>query len=219
MAGKTVTISGYGNVGTYVAQKVTELGGKVVTMADEDGYLHDPEGICGRKWEYMANLWTIRRQPARAYAEEFGCEWVPGKHPWEVPCQIAIPTATENELDLEAAETLAANGCLAVVEAANMPCTPEAVHCFQEKGLLFAPSKAANAGGVSVSGLEMAQNSMRLAWSREEVLSRLEVIMNNIHQTCLTAATQAGQPGNYVVGANVAGFIKVADAMLDQGLV
>lgn len=217
--GKTIAISGYGNVGTYVVEKANELGGKVVTIGDEYGYVHDPDGIKGVKLDYMAKLWSIYRKSAKDYADKFKCEWVPNRRPWEVPCDIAIPTAMENELDGASAALLVQNGCKTVVEAANMPCTPEAVHLFQEKGLLFAPGKAANAGGVSVSGLEMTQNSMRLAWSREEVDSRLKVIMHSIHQACLNAAAQYGSPGNYVKGANIAGFVKVVDAMLDQGLV
>ena len=217
--GKTVCISGYGNVGTYVVEKINELGGKVVTIADEYGYVFDPDGIKGEKLEYMSSLWSVYRQSARDYAEKFGCKWVPDKRPWEVPCDYAIPTAMENELDVDGAKDLVANGCRAVVEAANMPCTHEAVQYFQENNILFAPGKAANAGGVSVSGLEMSQNSMRLNWPREEVDERLKIIMRRIHKTCLEAAEKAGRPGNYVIGANVAGFIKVVDAMLDQGLV
>lgn len=219
LAGKTVAISGYGNVGAHVVQKVNELGGKAVTLADEFGYVYDPAGITGEKWKFMSELWSLRRQPARDYAEKFNCEWLPNRRPWETPCDIAIPTAMENELDLEAARALTANGCRAVVEGANMPCTPEAVRHFQDHGVLFAPGKAANAGGVSVSGLEMTQNSMRLAWTREEVDARLKLIMKKIHCKCLQAAGAAGKPGNYVVGANVAGFAKVVDAMLAQGWV
>lgn len=219
MEGKTVAISGYGNVGTYVIEKVNELGGKVVTIADEDGYVHDPEGIKGEKLAYMADLWTVYRRPAKDYADRFGCEWVPNRRPWEVPCHVAMPTALENELDRSDAETLVKNGCRAVVEVANMPCTLEAVHYFKDNNILFGPAKAANAGGVATSGLEMSQNSMRLSWSREEVDRRLKDIMRNIHATCLNAAEQYGMPGNYVAGANIAGFIKVVDAMIDQGVV
>ena len=219
VAGKTVTISGYGNVGTFVTEKINELGGKVVTICDEFGYVHDPEGIAGEKLEFMSTLWTVHRKSAKAYADRFGCEWVPEKKPWEVPCDIAMPTAMENELDEDHAQQLVKNGCIAVCEGANMPCTPEAVHIFQDNDVLFAPGKAANAGGVSVSGLEMTQNSMRLSWTREEVDNRLHIIMQSIHQTCLDAAEQHGSPGNYVAGANIAGFIKVVNAMLDQGVV
>ena len=219
IAGKTVAISGFGNVGTYVTHKINELGGKVVTLADEDGFVYDPDGISGDKLKYMAELWCVHRSSAKDYADRFNCEWFPGQRPWSVPCDVAIPTATENELDLLAAKTLVENGCRTVVEAANMPCSAEAVHFFHENDILFAPGKAANAGGVSVSGLEMTQNSMRLNWTREEVDDRLKLIMKKIHCTCLAAADEAKRPGNYVIGANVAGFIRVVEAMLDQGLV
>ncbi len=219
IAGKTITISGYGNVGTYVTEKINELGGKVVTLADEQGYVHDPDGIRGEKLQFMSKLWTVYRKSAKDYADAFNCEWVPDKRPWEVPCDIAIPTAMENELDGHHANLLVRNGCKAVMEVANMPCTPEAVHLFQEKGVLFAHGKAANAGGVSVSGLEMSQNSMRLNWSKEEVDRRLKGIMKNIHKMCKETAEQFGSPGNYVTGANIAGFVKVVDSMIDQGVV
>lgn len=219
LAGKTVVISGYGNVGAYVVAKVNELGGKVVTLADEYGYVFDPDGIQGEKLKFMASLWTIYRKSAKEYADKFGCEWVPNKRPWEVKCDIAIPTAMENELNGDQARMLVKNGCKVVVEAANMPCTPEAVHEFQANGIPFAPGKAANAGGVATSGLEMTQNSMRLSWTSEEVDTRLKIIMKTIHKTCLEAAAQYGSPGNYVKGANIAGFTKVVDAMMDQGLV
>ncbi len=219
LAGKTVVISGYGNVGAYVVAKVNELGGKVVTLADEYGYVFDPDGIQGEKLKFMVSLWTIYRKSAKEYADKFGCEWVPNKRPWEVKCDIAIPTAMENELTGDQARMLVKNGCKVVVEAANMPCTPEAVHEFHANGIPFAPGKAANAGGVATSGLEMTQNSMRLSWTREEVDARLKIIMKTIHKTCLEAAAQYGSPGNYVKGANIAGFTKVVDAMMDQGLV
>ncbi len=219
LAGKTVAISGYGNVGAHVVEKVNELGGKVVTLADEYGYVFDPDGIGGEKLKFLKTLWTVYRKSAKEYADKFGCEWVAGRRPWEVKCDIAIPTAMENELNGEDAGTLVQNGCKVVVEAANMPCTPEAVHVFQESDIPFAPGKAANAGGVATSGLEMTQNSMRLAWTSEEVDARLRVIMKTIHRTCLEAAAQYGSPGNYVKGANIAGFVKVVEAMVDQGLV
>ncbi|MFA6034975.1 MAG: NADP-specific glutamate dehydrogenase, partial [Myxococcota bacterium] len=219
LKGKTITISGYGNVGTFFIQKANELGAKVVTIGDEYGYAHDPDGIKGEKLDYMSTLWTVYRKSAKEYADKFRCKWVPNKHPWEVPCDYAVPTAMQNELDGDAAKTLVKNGCKAVIEAANMPCTPEAVHVFQQSGVLFAPGKAANAGGVATSGLEMSQNSMRLAWGREEVDMRLHEIMRNIHKACMEAATAYGVPGNYVMGANIAGFIKVANAMMDQGVV
>ena len=167
----------------------------------------------------MADLWCVRRGSAKEYADRFNCEWFPEQRPWSVPCDIAIPTATENELGQDGAFSLVENGCRTVVEAANMPCSSEAVHFFQENGVLFGPGKAANAGGVSVSGLEMTQNSMRLNWTKEEVDSRLRLIMKKIHNACLSASEEVNRPGNYVVGANVAGFRKVADAMIEQGLV
>lgn len=219
LAGKTVAISGYGNVGAYVVEKVNQLGGKVITLADEYGYAFDPDGIGGEKLEFMKTLWTVYRKSAKEYADKFGCEWVPDRRPWEAKCDVAIPTAMENELNGEDAKTLVQNGVKVVVEAANMPCTPEAVHVFQENGIPFAPGKAANAGGVATSGLEMTQNSMRLSWSSEEVDARLRVIMKTIHRTCLEAAAQFGSPGNYVKGANIAGFVKVVEAMIDQGVV
>jgi glutamate dehydrogenase (NADP+) len=217
--GKTITISGYGNVGTFFIEKANELGGKVVTIGDEYGYAHDPEGIKGEKLDFLMDLWTVHRRPAKDYADKFGCEWVAGKRPWEVPCDIAVPTACENEIRKDDAATLVKNGCQCVAEAANMPCTAEAVAIFHEAGLLHAPAKAANAGGVATSGLEMSQNSLRLSWSREEVDQRLRRIMSSIHTSCLEAAEAFGTPGNYDAGANIAGFLKVADAMLDQGLV
>ncbi|MBE0565989.1 MAG: NADP-specific glutamate dehydrogenase [Krumholzibacteria bacterium] len=217
--GKTVTISGYGNVGTFFIQKVNELGGKVVTIGDEYGYAHDPAGISGEKLDFLMKLWTVHRRPAKDYADKYRVEWIPGKRPWEVPCDIAVPTACENELRKPDAEALVANGCKCVVEAANMPCTADAIALFHAKGILHAPGKAANAGGVATSGLEMSQNSMRIGWSREEVDKRLHGIMKNIHGACVAAAAEFGVPGNYDAGANIAGFLKVADAMLDQGVV
>ncbi len=220
LAGKTIAISGYGNVGTYFVQKAVELGAKVVSIADEYGCVHDPEGIAGDKLTYMADLWTVYRKSAKEYADKYDCEWKPGVRPWQsIKCDIAVPTAMQNEIDADDAVALVANGCQAVCEAANMPCTPEAIRIFEEAGLLYAPGKAANAGGVATSGLEMSQNSMRLAWPREEVDGRLHQIMQGIHQACLDAAERYGSPGDYAKGANIAGFLKVADAMIDQGVV
>ncbi len=219
LKGKTVSISGYGNVGTFIVEKINELGGKVVTLGDEYGYVHDPDGIKGEKLEFMSTLWAVYRKSAKEYADKFGVTWVPGKRPWEVKVDVAMPSACENELDAASAKTLVANGCMAVVEAANMPCTPEAVEIFHANKVLFAPGKAANAGGVATSGLEMSQNSLRMSWSREEVDAHLHGIMKSIHEACYTAAETYGHPGNYVVGANIAGFLKVAGAMLDQGIV
>ncbi len=218
--GKTVTISGYGNLGCYAMQKLNELGAKVVTIADEDGYCYDPDGIRGEKAKFVEDLWQVHRLPASEYANKFkGVQFVANKRPWEVKCDVAIPTAAENELDEAAAKALVSNGCRCVAEGANMPCTPGAVQVFQQNGVLFGPGKAANAGGVATSGLEMTQNSMRLNWSREEVDGRLREIMSRIHRVCLETAEAYGAKGNYVIGANVAGFLKVADAMLDQGVV
>ncbi|NLW91509.1 MAG: NADP-specific glutamate dehydrogenase [Syntrophomonadaceae bacterium] len=217
--GKTITISGYGNVGTYLIEKANQMGGKVVTIGDEYGYVRDPEGIKGEKLDFLMDLWCVYRRPAQDYAREFGLEWVEGCSPWEVPCDIAIPTATQNEVALADAQKLVANGCLCVAEAANMPCMADAVNYFLEKGILFGPAKAVNAGGVAVSGLEMSQNSMRYAWTFEEVDSRLKGIMKEIHRKSSEAAKEYGLGNNLVAGANIAGFLKVADAMKAQGVV
>jgi glutamate dehydrogenase (NADP+) len=216
--GKKVAISGFGNVAWGAALKVTELGGKVVTLSGPDGYIHDPEGVSGEKIEYMLELRATNEDIVRPYAYEFeGVEFVQGKHPWEVPCDIALPCATQNELNKEDAEKLIANGCICVCEGANMPCTPEAIELLQEKEILYAPGKASNAGGVATSGLEMAQNSMKINWSREEVDNRLHHIMTNIHENCVKYGHEDGYT-DYVKGANIAGFLKVANAMLDQGM-
>ena len=216
--GKTVLASGYGNVGTFFIEKVTEMGGKVVTIADEYGYVYDPDGIRGDKLEFLKDLWVVYRKPAKAFADEFGLKWVAGKKPWEVPCDIACPTATQNEIHEEDAVTLIKNGCWCVVEAANMPSTNEAINVFLDAEILFAPAKAVNAGGVAVSGLEMSQNSMRYNWAREEVDQKLKQIMRSIHEQCVHYGKHGGYT-NYVQGANISGFVKVADAMLQQGLV
>jgi len=216
--GKTFVISGSGNVSQYATQKVNELGGKVVTLSDSDGFIHDPDGISGEKWEYVMELKNVRRGRISEYAEEFGVKYYPGERPWGIPCQIALPCATQNEINGEEAKTLVKNGCFCVSEGANMPTTPEGVEVFLENKILYGPGKAANAGGVSTSGLEMTQNSMRLNWSREEVDARLHQIMRAIHEQC----TKYGKEGNfinYVKGANVGGFLKVANAMMDQGLI
>ena len=216
--GKTVCMSGYGNLGSHALQKVNELGGKVVTIADEQNYIHEPEGIRGEKEGYVVDLWQVHRQGLDAYANKYGVKLHPGR-PWKVPCDVAIPTGAENEITLEDAKSLVANGCKVVAEGANMPSTADAVHYFQQNGVMFGPGKAANAGGVATSGLEMTQNSMRMAWSREEVDAKLKEIMNRIHRVCLDTSAALGDPGNYVRGANVAGFVKVADSMIDQGVV
>lgn len=217
--GKTITISGYGNVGTFFIEKANQLGAKVVTIGDEFGYVYDPDGIKGEKLDMLMDLWCVYRRPARAFADEFGLKWVEGKKPWEVPCDIAVPTATQNELKKEDAQKLIANGCICIAEAANMPCSAEAVELCLKNNILFGPAKAVNAGGVSVSGLEMSQNSMRYAWSFEEVDAKLKDIMIDIYRKSSEAAREYGMEGNLVAGANIAGFNKVADAMMAQGIV
>jgi glutamate dehydrogenase (NADP+) len=217
--GKTVTISGFGNVAWGAALKVTELGGKVVTISGPDGYIYDKDGISGKKIEYMLELRASNQDIVKPYSYEFGAEFHEGKRPWEVKCDVALPCATQNELNGDDAKKLVANGCMCVCEGANMPSTPEAIEVFLEHKILFAPGKAANAGGVATSGLEMSQNSMKLNWSAEEVDNRLHEIMRNIHAACVKHGTEKDGYVNYVKGANIAGFIKVANAMIDQGLV
>jgi glutamate dehydrogenase/leucine dehydrogenase len=219
LKGKIATVSGSGNVAQFAVQKLTELGRKAVTMSDSAGAIYDPEGIDAEKLAWVMDLKNNRRGRIKEYAEHFGCEYFEGKRPWHVKCDLAFPSATENEIDKEDAETLVKNGCYLISEGANMPSTPDAIEVYMEKKILYGPGKAANAGGVAVSGLEMTQNSMRLPWSREEVDSRLQTIMKNIHQTCVDFGTEADGYVNYVNGANVGGFVKVADAMLAQGVV
>jgi glutamate dehydrogenase (NADP+) len=217
--GKTVAISGFGNVAWGAAAKVNELGGKAVTLSGPDGYIYDPDGISGEKIDYMLELRASNQDIVAPYANRFpGSTFVAGKRPWEVKCDIALPCATQNELGKADAEKLVANGCICVSEGANMPCTPEAIEIFLHNQLLYGPGKAANAGGVATSGLEMSQNSMKLNWSREEVDSRLHEIMKNIHAACVKYGTEDNGYVNYPKGANIAGFIKVADAMMDQGI-
>jgi glutamate dehydrogenase (NADP+) len=216
--GKTVVVSGSGNVAQYATQKATEFGGKVVTLSDSNGYIYDPAGIDKEKLEYAMWLKNVKRGRISEYAQKYNCEYVEGKTPWGVKCDIALPSATQNELNGDDAKTLVANGCICVSEGANMPSTPEAVEYFLEKGIMFGPGKAANAGGVSTSGLEMTQNSMRLSWTREEVDQRLHMIMKDIHKTCVKYGTESNGYINYVKGANLGGFVKVADAMLAQGI-
>ncbi len=217
--GKRVAISGFGNVAWGAALKVTELGGKVVTLSGPDGYVYDPDGVSGKKIDYMLELRASNQDIVSPYAKEFeGVEFHPGKHPWEVPVDIALPCATQNELNAEDALNLVKNKCMCVCEGANMPSTPEAIEIFQKNGLLFAPGKAANAGGVATSGLEMSQNSMKLSWGKEEVDKRLHEIMHNIHEQCVKYGKRADGYIDYVKGANVAGFLKVANAMLDMGI-
>jgi glutamate dehydrogenase (NADP+) len=218
--GKKVCISGFGNVAWGAAQKVEMLGGKVVTISGPDGYIYDPDGITGEKINYLLELRASNQDIVKPYSYEFpGAQFHQGKHPWEVPCDVAIPCATQNELNLEDAKNLVKNGCICVAEGANMPSTPEAVEHFLEHKILFGPGKAVNAGGVATSGLEMSQNSMKLNWRREEVDQRLHDIMKSIHETCVKHGKDETGYVNYVKGANVAGFLKVANAMLDQGII
>jgi glutamate dehydrogenase (NADP+) len=217
--GKTVAVSGFGNVAWGAVTKANELGAKVVTLSGPDGYIYDPDGVSGVKIDYMLELRATNEDIVKPYALEFDTRFVPGRHPWEVKCDLALPCATENELNKEDAGKLVENGCMCVCEAANMPCTPEAIEVLLEHKLLYAPGKAANAGGVATSGLEMSQNSMKLNWPREEVDRRLHEIMKNIHAACVKYGEEPEGYVNYMKGANIAGFLKVADAMLDQGIV
>ena len=216
---KKVVISGSGNVAQYAAEKCLQLGAKIYTMSDSSGYIFDPEGINLDKLAFIMDLKNVKRGRIIEYINEFpNAKFFKGKKPWDVPCQIALPCATQNELGEFDAQNLIKNGCICVGEGANMPCSPEAIEIFLKNKILFAPGKASNAGGVAVSGLEMAQNSLRYSWSREEVDKRLQAIMKDIHQSCLSFGSEKGFI-NYVKGANIAGFVKVADAMLAQGVV
>ncbi len=216
--GKTVAVSGSGNVAQFATQKATELGAKVVTLSDSSGSIHDENGIDADKLAWVMDLKNNRRGRIKEYADEFGATYLESERPWSVSCDIALPCATQNEINGDNAKTMISNGCKVVSEGANMPTDPDAVNIFLDAGILFGPGKAANAGGVATSGLEMSQNSMRLNWSREEVDSKLHTIMKNIHEACVTHGTENGSV-NYVKGANIAGFIKIADSMLDQGVV
>ena len=217
--GKTVLVSGAGNVAQYTVEKLIELGAKPVTMSDSDGYIYDPDGIDAEKLAYIKELKNVERGRISEYAEEYGVKYVAGAKPWFEKADIALPSATQNEINEEAAKALIANDVFAVSEGANMPSTPEAIKVFQDAKILYSPGKAANAGGVAVSGLEMSQNSERLRWSREEVDAKLHDIMNDIHDNCVKYGTEADGYINYVKGANVAGFLKVAKAMMAQGIV
>ena len=217
--GKTVVISGSGNVAQFAAEKCNHLGAKVVTLSDSSGYLHDKDGINEEKLAHIMHLKNVERKRLSAYLEKYPkASFFPVKRVWEVPCDIALPCATQNELEIGDARTLVANNCKAIGEGANMPCTPEAITHFQSNGVFYAPGKASNAGGVAVSGLEMAQNSLRYNWTREQVDDKLKDIMSDIHSSCLHFGEEKGNI-NYVKGANIAGFVKVADAMLAQGVV
>ena len=217
--GKTVLVSGSGNVAQYTMEKLLQLGAKPVTCSDSDGYIYDPDGIDREKLDYIMELKNVERGRIKEYAEKYGVKYVEGAKPWFEKADIALPSATQNEINEEAAKALIANGVFAVSEGANMPSTPEAIKVFQDAKILYAPGKAANAGGVAVSGLEMSQNSERLKWSREEVDAKLHDIMNDIHANCVKYGTENDGYVNYVKGANVAGFLKVAKAMMAQGIV
>ena len=218
--GKTVAVSGFGNVAWGATSKITELGGKVVTISGPDGYVHDPEGISGDKIDYLLELRASNQDIVAPYADEFPeATFHAGKRPWEVKVDVALPCATQNELDENDAQNLINNGCRYVAEGANMPSTPEAVHLLQKNGVLFGPGKAVNAGGVATSGLEMTQNAEKLAWTREEVDAKLHHIMKSIHQSCVDHGRNDNGSVDYVKGANIAGFLKVANAMIDQGII
>jgi len=218
--GKTVVVSGSGNVAQYATEKATQLGAKVVTMSDSSGYIYDETGIDAEKLAFVMELKNVKRGRISEYVDQYpSAKFFAGERPWGTKCDVALPCATQNELNGEEAKSLVANGCICVAEGANMPSTPEAIEVFQKAKILFAPGKASNAGGVATSGLEMSQNSLRLSWTREEVDAKLHSIMNNIHEACVKYGTQEGGYVDYVKGANVAGFVKVADAMLDQGAV
>ncbi|MBZ4674519.1 MAG: glutamate dehydrogenase [Dysgonamonadaceae bacterium] len=216
--GKKCLVSGSGNVAQYTCEKLIQLGAIPVTLSDSDGYIYDPDGITEEKLKYVMDLKNLYRGRIREYAEEYGCKYVEGARPWHEKGDIALPSATQNEIDKNDAEALVANGVFAVSEGANMPSTPEAVDVFQKNKILYAPGKAANAGGVSVSGLEMTQNSERFSWSAEEVDNKLKWIMSNIHENCVKYGTEEDGYVNYVKGANIAGFMKVAKAMMGQGI-
>ncbi|MGM0567076.1 MAG: NADP-specific glutamate dehydrogenase [Bacteroidota bacterium] len=219
LSGKIVAVSGSGNVAQFATQKVTELGGKVVTLSDSSGFVYDADGIDEEKLKYVMHLKNVKRGRMKEYADKYGAEYHEGVRPWSVKCDVALPSATQNEINEEEAKTLVSNGCKVVSEGANMPSTPEAVEVFQKNSILYGPGKAANAGGVAVSGLEMSQNSLRLSWTREEVDERLQTIMKDIHQTCVDYGKEEDGSVNYVKGSNIGGFVKVAEAMLAQGAV
>ena len=219
IAGKTAVVSGSGNVALYAIEKLTELGATVVTASDSDGFFHDPHGIDAERLAWLKELKEARRGRVREYAEHFGCDYHAGARPWRIPCRLALPCATQNELDGDAARTLLDNGLVAVAEGANMPSTLDAIHAFLDRKILFAPAKAANAGGVAVSGLEQSQNALRISWSRDEVDRHLTTIMRDIHEKCRAEGTGPDGFVDYVRGANVAGFRKVADALLAYGVV
>jgi glutamate dehydrogenase (NADP+) len=215
---KVCTVSGSGNVAQYTVEKINQLGGKVVTLSDSSGMIYDPTGIDEKKLAYVMELKNVQRGRIKEYAEKYNCEYETGKTPWKIKCELAFPSATQNEINKDDAKVLIDNGCKLVAEGANMPSTPEAIEIFLKNKILFGPGKAANAGGVATSGLEMCQNSMRISWSREEVDQKLHWIMSQIHQSCVKHGKENNFI-NYIKGANIAGFVKVADAMIDQGLI
>lgn len=217
--GKICTVSGSGNVAQYTIEKVNELGGKCVTLSDSGGYIYDPEGIDSDKLNYVMHLKNVKRGRIKEYADKYDVQYFEGQRPWGVKCDIAFPSATQNEINEEEAKTLIKNGCICVAEGANMPSVPAAIEVYLENKILYGPAKAANAGGVAVSGLEMSQNSLRLSWTREEVDQRLKGIMKSIHETCVKYGRESADYVNYVAGANIGGFVKVADSMMAQGLV
>ncbi|HOI33035.1 MAG: NADP-specific glutamate dehydrogenase [Bacteroidales bacterium] len=219
LKGKIVAISGSGNVAQFATEKVTQMGGRVVTLSDSNGFIYDPDGIDPKKLAWVMNLKNVRRGRISEYAEKFGATYVDGERPWSVKCDVAMPCATQNEVNEEEARMLVKNGCYVVSEGANMPSTPEAIEVYLNARILYGPGKAANAGGVAVSGLEMSQNALRLSWKREEVDARLHQIMKDIHSTCEKYGKEEDGYINYMTGANIGGFVKVADAMLAQGLV
>ncbi len=219
LAGKRCLVSGSGNVAQYTCEKLLQLGAIPLTLSDSNGYIYDPEGITFEKLEYVKELKNVQRGRIKEYAEKYGCKYVEGARPWGEIADIALPCATQNELNGDDAKTLLANGVIAVSEGANMPSTPEAVEAFQAAKILYAPGKASNAGGVATSGLEMSQNSGRISWSREEVDAKLQSIMANIHENCVKYGTEEDGYINYVKGANIAGFMKVAKAMMAQGII
>jgi glutamate dehydrogenase (NADP+) len=219
LAGKRCLVSGSGNVAQYTCEKLLQLGAIPLTLSDSNGYIYDPEGITFEKLEYVKELKNVQRGRIKEYAEKYGCKYVEGARPWGEVADIALPCATQNELNGDDAKTLLANGVIAVSEGANMPSTPEAVEAFQAAKILYAPGKASNAGGVATSGLEMSQNSGRISWSREEVDAKLQSIMANIHENCVKYGTEEDGYINYVKGANIAGFMKVAKAMMAQGII
>lgn len=219
LKGKRVVISGAGNVAQYTVEKCIEMGAKVLTLSDSSGYIYDENGIDAEKLAYILELKNVKRERIKVYADRFGCTYVEGKKPWEVPCDVAFADATQNELDENDAAMLIKNGCFCVAEGANMPSTPEAIELFRKNDILFAPGKASNAGGVAVSGLEMSQNSLRLSWTREEVDQRLFRIMENIHMICKRYGRLPDGRVDYVKGANIGGFVRVAEAMIAQGVV